>query len=151
MHISLSRVEAWLLCKRGSGRSRVHALCTVHSKTAAIPVVSGRYMRVARRSLASMCIQAWQNISGVYKHGLHTRLACIKAWCRRRLICLSARLLSAALRCISLVSPNHSVVMGTSLRLSRSPRSSEGNDNRHLWGNEGHRHHWLHLLVPLRI
>ena len=60
MHISLSRVEAWLLRKYGSGRSRVYALYTVHIKTAAIRVVSGKSKRVARRRLASLCIQAWQ-------------------------------------------------------------------------------------------
>ena len=74
--ISLSRVEAWLLCKRGSGRLRVHALCTVHSKTAAIPVVSGRSTRVARRSVNTSLAK---NISGAYKHGLHTSLVCINA------------------------------------------------------------------------
>ena len=93
MDISLSRVEAWLLCKRGSGRSGVHALCTVHIKTAAILVVSGRSTRVARRSvhtsmakisvvhISMVCIQAWFALkpdaeSGLcaYKPGFYPRL-----------------------------------------------------------------------------
>ena len=86
MHISLSRVEAWLLCKHGSGRSRVLALCTmVHSKTAAIPVVNGRSTRVAKIYHISggymVCIQAWFALkpdaeSGLcaYKPGFYPRL-----------------------------------------------------------------------------
>ena len=52
----------------------MRALCTVHSKTAVIPVVSGRSTRVARRSLASMCIQAWQ------KYQWCISMVCIQAW-----------------------------------------------------------------------
>ena len=54
----------------------MQALCTAHSKTAAILVVSGRSTLVARRSLE---YKSGKNISGAYKHGLHTSLVCIKA------------------------------------------------------------------------
>ena len=90
MHASLSHVEAWLLCKRGSGRSIVHALSTVHSETAAIPVVSGRSTRadvdtsLAKKSvvhISMVCIQAWFALkpdaeSGLYayKPGFYPRL-----------------------------------------------------------------------------
>ena len=49
---------------------------SVHSKTAAILVVSGRSTRAARRSLA---YKSGKNISSAHKHGLHTSLVCIKA------------------------------------------------------------------------